>query len=372
MDILEVAEPQIRAYGHKTKTLIARKVECPGFENIVHFTDRTANLNAIISVHSTRRGPALGGCRMYPYATFDDALNDVQRLSEGMTYKIALTGLPFGGGKSVIIADPKTQKTPQLLHAFGAALNLMNGTYLTAEDVGTSPADMAEVARVSDYVSGLIDPERGSGDPSPTTAFGVYCGIKEAVRFKLGKPSVKGISVCVLGLGHVGYELCRLLHRDGATLTVSDIDGHKMTRAINEFGARTVAPDSAIVQPADVFAPCALGGIINPQTVGRLRAPIIAGAANNQLSSPEMGVCLAERGILYAPDYVINAGGVIRVCNAALGRGSEQEIRADAARIALRLREIFQRADIENLPTSAIADTMAMQRLEDAPCRVRR
>ena len=290
------------------------RLSVDGYEEVVHFADNASGLNAIISIHNTNIGPALGGARMYPYESFEAALQDVMRLSKGMTYKNALANIPFGGGKAVIIGDP-AQKSDDLFHAFGEAVGYLDGRYYTAEDVGTSVADIERAGERTDYVTGTHAEGHGSGDPSPFTAMGVFLGIREAVRFKLDRPTLKGVSVSIMGLGKVGMEVCRLLHDAGAELIVSDINIDAQTKAVEEFGAQAAHYQEAFAKKADVYAPCALGGAINSVTLPLLQVSIVAGAANNQLQAPKFGQALFERNILYAPDYVINAGGVMSVAH---------------------------------------------------------
>lgn len=327
-------------------------------ERVVYGCDKTAGLKAIIAIHNTNLGPALGGCRMWPYGNDDEALTDVLRLSRGMTYKAAMAGLRLGGGKSVIIGDPKTDKTKELLLAFGRFVDQLNGRYITAEDVGTTVADMDTIRSMTLHVSGVTG---GAGNPSPSTAHGVFIGIEAAVRFALGKDDVKGVTVAIQGLGSVGYGLCRYLHGAGAKLVVTDINQDAVKRAVDEFGATAVGLDEIYGAKADVFAPCALGATINDKTIPKLRARIVAGAANNQLAAPHHGAKLRERGILYAPDYVINAGGLIDVARFKVDMDIEQA-RAKLRQIDDTLTEIFTRADKEDLPTSEVADRIAEER----------
>jgi len=332
-----------------------------GFECVMRLRHPAAGLNAIIAVHDTTLGPAAGGCRMHPYATFEAALDDVKKLARGMTYKNALAGLPFGGGKSVIIGDPKTGKRDAMWRAFAEGLNELNGRYWTAEDVGTTPDDMRTMHQTSPFVTGMNDPEKGNGDPSPYTAYGVFCGIGVAVRYRLRRPNLDGVRVCILGLGNVGSELARLLHNAGAHLIVADIDAEKVARAVERYGALPVPVADTHAHDADVFAPCALGGSISPATVDQIRASIVAGAANNQLSAPEMADRLARRNILYAPDYVINAGGVIRVCNTIRDIWDEQTICTHIEGIGERLHRIFSEASEKGLSTDRVARQMAQR-----------
>ncbi len=317
----------------------------------------------MIAVHDTTLGPALGGCRMWRYASEADALLDVQRLARGMTFKSALAGLPLGGGKAVILADSRRERSPGLFRAFGRAVEHLGGTYITSEDVGTSVADMETVRRETDHVAGLAG---GSGDPSPMTARGVLHGIRAAVRHRYGADDLAGITVAVQGLGHVGLPLCRLLQDAGARLVVSDVSVDRVQQMARGRGVVSVAPDAIVGQKTDVFAPCALGGVINRETRKRIRAGVIAGAANNQLATPEDGVALHRAGILYAPDYVINAGGLISGSWDVLRRGEPFDRSVAAAAVAgigPRLDAIFEASRSGNRPPEQVADAMAQARL---------
>jgi len=328
---------------------------------LLHFVqDPETGLKAIIAIHSTALGPAAGGCRRWQYATDADALTDALRLSRGMTYKNAVAGLEFGGGKSVILADDATPKSPELFHAFGRVVEGLGGKYITAEDVGCSVEDMRHVNKETSYVSGLPrSGDNAGGDPSPLTALGVFLGIEAAVKFRLGKDSLEGIRVAVQGVGSVGLNLCRLLHEAGASLIVADVnrDNLKLTR--DELPVTEVAPAQLLFADVDVLAPCALGNILTAHTIPKLKATIVAGAANNQLSTEEDGARLAERDILYAPDYVINAGGIINVAREYYGGSSEEEVRTEIGRIPGRLEQIFQEAQTSKQPTNMIADDLA-------------
>ncbi len=333
--------------------------EFDGHEQVVFGHDAASGLNAIIAIHNTRLGPALGGCRMWPYASEDEALTDVLRLARGMTYKSALAGLAYGGGKAVILGDPRKDKSQALFLAMGRLVDSLGGRYTTAEDVGTSVDDVEVMARATRHVAGTRT--AGAGDPSPSTAYGVFVGIRAAVAHKLGRNSLDGVAVAVQGVGHVGYHLCRLLYQAGAWLTVTDIDGVAVERAADEFGAEPVAPAAIYGIPGEVFAPCALGAVINDETIERLQAPIIAGSANNQLAEPRHGVELMRRGVLYAPDYVINAGGVINISHEDPAYDKRAAVN-HVARIHDTLREIFGRAKAAGIPTSEAADRMAEER----------
>ena len=340
-------------------------------EQVVHTWDRATGLRAIIAVHSTVRGPAIGGLRIRRYDDEQAALTDVLRLSEGMTFKAAVAGVPFGGGKMVVIADPQRDKTPALLHAAGLAIERLGGRYVTGEDVGSTVADMAELLSVTSYVMGAPEEAGGSGDPSPSTALGCFCGITAAVRHRLGRPDVSGLRVAVQGLGNVGWNLCQLLAEGGTELVVSDVRGNLVAAAEREFGAAGVEPDAIYGAKADVFAPCALGAVVNDDTLPLLTAPVIAGGANNQLADEERhGQLLRDRGVLYAPDYVINAGGMIQfaVERIAAGPGLDwDEVDRRVRGIGATLSDIFEQADQSGIPTTAAAREIARQRLTRQP-----
>lgn len=329
-------------------------------ERVVHINDQESGLCAIIAVHNTKAGPALGGCRMTDYPDYEAALRDALRLSRGMTYKNALAGIPYGGGKSVIIGNPKTDKTKAKLDAFAKALNDLGGRYITAEDSGMSVRDMDIVATTTPFVRGTSDAK--VGDPSPFTARGVLVGIKAALKHKFGTDQLAGRTVAVQGLGNTGYKLCSLLINEGANLIVSDIDHSALGAARDEFNAR-VAPAGAIHRvEADVFSPCALGAILTKNTIGEIKASIVAGSANNQLATAADGRRLFERGILYAPDYVINAGGVIAI---AMGQESDTKVLIDSklSGIGDTLSMIFRRSAKNGSPESEIADQLALDKL---------
>lgn len=337
-------------------------------EQVVFASDPETGLKAIIAVHNTNLGPSLGGCRMWPYASEQDAIHDVLRLSRGMTYKSALVNLPLGGGKSVIIGDPCREKTPALFHAVGRAINRLKGRYIVAEDVGTSPADMREIARQTRHVGGINDGKDAerTGDPSPFTAYGVFIGLKEAVKFKHNSDDLTGLRVAVQGLGNVGFHLCAMLHNAGAELIVADINPAAVERATTELGATAVSIDEILSVNADILAPCALGGIINDTAIANLKAGIIAGAANNQLEADRHGEMLREMGVLYAPDYVINAGGVVEVYYCREGR-PVADTKRHIESIGDTVREIFERAARDNKSTGFIADQLAKERFGKKP-----
>lgn len=334
--------------------------EFENHESLHFFHDEASGLQAIIAIHSTALGPAAGGCRRWIYRSDADALTDALRLSRGMTYKNAVAGLNFGGGKAVILGNEHAPKSPELFAAFGRAVASLGGRYITAEDVGCSVDDMRYVREQTEFVSGL--PQNGSnagGDPSPWTAIGCLQGIQAAVQARLGTDSLKGLRVAVQGVGHVGLHLCRLLHEAGAVLTVSDVNRENLKAASEELPVTVVAPTELLYADVDVLAPCALGNILTSTTIPRIKAKVIAGAANNQLATAADGARLAERGILYAPDYVINAGGIISVAREYYGSSSEEEVRADVSRIRDRLQAIFDEAKSSGRPTNELADELA-------------
>jgi leucine dehydrogenase len=338
-------------------------------QQVAFFNDRTSGLKAIIAVHNTNLGPALGGCRMWPYASDDEALTDVLRLSRGMTYKSALANLKLGGGKAVIIGDPARHKTDALLYAMGDFIEGLGGRYITAEDSGTSVADILKIGHKTQFVSGVDKVTAHAGDPSPSTAYGVFVSLREAVYHKLGRTDLNGIKVAIQGLGNVGYRLAENLRNAGAELYVSDIVQANVDRAVHELNATAVTGDKIFSLDVDVFAPCALGAAINDRTITQLRASIVAGAANNQLALLEHGHQLHKRGILYAPDYVVNAGGIIDVYYqrkmVEKSYGLEDyaaDLSAKVEEIGSTLREIFVRSDSENVPTFVIADRVAEER----------
>ena len=330
-------------------------------EQVVFCSDSETGLKAIICIHNTALGPAVGGCRMWEYNSDEGALIDALRLSRGMTYKNAMAGLPFGGGKSVIIGNSKTMKSDALFKAFGRFVNSLSGRYVTAEDVGINPHDMAMVNTETDHVLGL---EGKSGDPSPVTAYGVYKGIKAAAKHKLGRDDLEGLKISVQGVGHVGYYLCRHLNEEGAELIVTDINKESVDKVVNEFGATAVDTNEIYHQDVDIYAPCALGATINNETINKLKCSIVAGAANNQLAEDRHGVELMNRGILYAPDYVINAGGIINV-------SFEDDYKLETALekvdgIYDTLMEIFEASDAQKNTTNHIADILARERIANA------
>jgi leucine dehydrogenase len=325
--------------------------------------DVATGLRAIIAIHDTRLGPALGGCRFLPYAQDADALIDALRLARGMTYKAALAGLPHGGGKSVLIR-PQNQHFDRaaLFRAFGCFVESLRGHYITAEDSGTGLEDMEVIRSVTRHVTGVDVAHGGSGDPSPFTALGVRRGIEACAKLRLGRASLEGIHVAVQGVGHVGYHLCKELRAQGAKLSVADVDPLKAERAVREFGAQIVPLDGIFEVECDVLAPCALGSALNDATIPRINAPIIAGAANNQLAEPRHGDDLNARGILYAPDYAINAGGLVNVAMEVVGYDAAKA-RARTMKIYETIYEIAERSQKSGTPTYRVADLMVEEKL---------
>ena len=337
-------------------------------ETVTLVHDRASGLTAIIAVHSTHLGPSAGGTRFWHYSDPAGAMRDALRLSRGMSYKNAMAGLPMGGGKAVILADEQRIKTPAMLAAFGDAVEALGGRYVTAEDVGISEADMVAVAQRTAHVSGLPVEGEGSagGDPGPFTAYGIYLGIKAAVRHKLGKDSVAGVQVAVQGTGSVGGGVARLLAKDGAKLTLADINEARAAALAAELGGVAVASDKIMGTPCEVFSPNALGAILDDAGIAALDCAIVAGGANNQLARPEHGAKLAARGILYAPDYVINAGGIISVATEYLARregrsGAVAEVNALVAQIPGRLESIWQESKATGETADVVADRMAQK-----------
>ena len=345
-----------------------------GHEGVHAFHDEKTGLKAIIAIHSTARGPACGGTRMWPYESAEAALDDVLKLSKGMTYKNAVADLELGGGKSVIIGDSRTMKSQALFEAFGRAVDTLGGRYYAAEDVGVSPEDLVATRKMSRYVVGLEGFAAGSGDPSPVTAEGVFRGLKLACRHAFGSDDLTGVRVAVQGVGHVGGYLCDKLHAAGARLTVTDVNQDTLNAVAGRTGAEVVAPDAIYDVDAQVFAPCALGGAINEKTLPRLKAKVIAGAANNQLASPAIGRELYAKGLLYAPDYVINGGGIINVAAEvrALEQGAAfdpQWVEGKLSRLMETLDEVLTRSKSENRPTHEVADEIALERINAAKAK---
>ncbi len=332
------------------------------YEQLVFCHDKATGLRAIIAIHDTTLGPALGGCRMYPYVSEEDAIVDVLRLARGMTYKAAASGLNLGGGKSVIIGGPEG-KSEELLRSFGRYIETLGGRYIVAEDVGTSTEDMEHIRIESSHVVGVDVTHGGSGDPAPFTAQGVLHGMRACVEEVFGSPSLEGRTVAVQGLGNVGYHLCRLLRDEGANLMVTDLREQTVEGAVQEFGAKPVEPDEVLSLPCDILAPCALGAVVNDTSLSDFRCSIIAGSANNILLEAHHGEALAERGILYAPDYVINAGGLINVADELEGYDQTRATKR-VARIYDSVKRIIAISKRDGVPTNVAADTLALERID--------
>jgi leucine dehydrogenase len=335
-----------------------------GHEQIVLCHDQATNLRAVIAIHNTILGPALGGCRMWPFASEEEAIFDAIRLSRSMTYKNAAAGLNLGGGKAVIIGDPNKDKSEALFRAFGRFIQSLGGRYITAEDVGTSVEDMEQIKMETSFVSGLPQEFGGSGDPSPFTALGTFEGIKASVKYRLRKDDIKGIKVAVQGVGHVGYHLCEMLHEAGAELIVTDIFEDKVDKVVTEFDASAVTGDEIYGVDAEVFAPCALGAVVNDETIKHMKFKIIAGGANNQLLDENVhGKKLRDRNILYAPDYLINAGGVTNVFFEVINEYNEDRVIKKVKNIYNILTEVYKIADDQNITTVEAASHLAEKRL---------
>ena len=342
--------------------MIFETLDTTGHEQVVFCHNKDAGLKAIIAIHNTVLGPALGGTRMWPYASEQEALNDVLRLSRGMTYKNAVAGLDIGGGKAVIIGDPSKDKSEALFRAFGRFVDSLGGRYITAEDVGIDVNDMEYVYRETEYVTGVHQVHGGSGDPSPFTAYGALQGLMATLNRKFGNEEVGNYSYAVQGLGHVGMEYVKLLRERGAKVFVTDINKGLVERAVEDFGAEAVSPDEIYDVPADVYSPCALGGTVNENTLPRLKAKIICGAANNQLANNAIGDEVEKRGIVYAPDYAVNAGGVMNVALEITGYNRERAMRMMRT-IYHNLARIYEIADRDGIPTYRAADRMAEERI---------
>ena len=332
----------------------------PGYERVLFGEDKTVGYRGIIVMHSTVRGPAAGGTRFWSYNDPEEALEDALRLARGMTYKSALADLPLGGGKSVIIGDNKTRDREMIFRAHGRFIDTLAGRYMTGEDVGTSPADMEYVREETTHVAGL---HGTSGDPSPKTARGVLRAMQAAAQHRWGNPGLAGKTIAIQGCGHVGYFLALELHKLGARLIVSDIDMQSVQRVVTDFGATAVVPEEIYSVPADIFAPCALGGIINDQTIARLQVEIVCGAANNQLLEPRHGDLLEQRGILYAPDYAANAGGIINGCCIEILHWDESRMLKKVEAIYDTVLQILEIAKKERIPSYMAADRLAEQRI---------
>lgn len=333
------------------------------YEQVVICQDKASGLKAIIAIHDTTLGPALGGCRMWTYASEEEAIEDALRLARGMTYKNAAAGLNLGGGKTVIIGDPFKDKNEEMFRALGRFIQGLNGRYITAEDVGTTVTDMDLIHEETSYVTGISPAFGSSGNPSPVTAYGVYLGIKASALEAYGSDELKGKKISVQGLGNVAYTLCEYLHKDGAELIVTDINENAVKRVVDAFGATAVAPSEIYAQDVDIFAPCALGAIINDATISQLKAKIVAGSANNQLAESRHGQLLHDRGIVYAPDYVINAGGVINVADELYGYNRDRAFKR-VETIYDSLTKIYAISKEQDIPTYLAANRLAEDRIK--------
>lgn len=335
-------------------------------ESVHAFYDEATGLRALIAVHSTARGPAAGGCRMWNYDTGEQAMRDVLRLAEGMSYKNAVADLPLGGGKAVIWGDSRTQKSPELFEALGRAIDSLGGKYWTAEDVGVSPDDMRHARKVTPYVAGLDEGDAASGDPSPLTALGVFLGMKASVARAFDGDDVFGKRIAVQGVGHVGAVLCQHLHEAGAELVVTDVNEDALRQAQEKWNAKIVLPDEIYDQGVDVFSPNALGAVVNDQTLGRLKCKVIAGSANNQLANPDMGKKVRDAGILYAPDFVINGGGIINVAAEIAGEYNRDWVKSKIDGLVATLGSILDDARSSGRPTNLVALDLARERIRQA------
>ncbi|MBA4535753.1 Glu/Leu/Phe/Val dehydrogenase [Bacillus aquiflavi] len=342
---------------------IFKYMEKYDYEQLLFCQDKQSGLKAIIAIHDTTLGPALGGTRMWTYKSEEAAIEDALRLARGMTYKNAAAGLNLGGGKTVIIGDPRKDKNEEMFRAFGRYIQGLNGRYITAEDVGTTVADMDLIYEETDYVTGISPAFGSSGNPSPVTAYGVYRGMKAAAKEAFASDSLEGKVIAVQGVGNVAYTLCRHLHEEGAKLIVTDINKEAVQRAVEEFGAQAVDPDDIYRVECDIYAPCALGAIINDDTIPQLKAKVIAGSANNQLKDTCHGDIIHEMGIVYAPDYVINAGGVINVADELLGYNKERALKK-VETIYDNIEKVIEISKRDNIPTYLAADRMAEERIE--------
>ena len=339
---------------------ISKEIKQSTHEKVIYFHDPSSNLKAIIAVHSTAMGPSLGGCRMMPYLSEEEALADVLRLSEGMTYKAAMAGLNLGGGKAVILADPQTDKNENLLKAFGYFVNQLEGKYITAEDMGMTVHDMEIIKKTTNYVTGLSQSLGGSGDPSDFTSYGAYVGIKAASKFKFQKESLNGLSIAVQGLGNVGLKLINYLSKYDMKIYVNDIDSKKIKKCISDYNVTPISDDEIYDLDADIFCPCAIGAVVNDKTINNLKFKIIAGAANNILEDyNKHGQILLDKDILYAPDYVINAGGLINIYNEIQPKYNRSTVYGQVDRIYDSLMNIFEISQKENKPTNKVSDKLA-------------
>ncbi|MFF3022822.1 branched-chain amino acid dehydrogenase [Gottfriedia sp. NPDC057948] len=341
---------------------IFKYLETYDYEQVVFCQDKESGLKAIIAIHDTTLGPALGGTRMWTYESEEAAIEDALRLAKGMTYKNAAAGLNLGGGKTVIIGDPRKDKNEAMFRAFGRYIQGLNGRYITAEDVGTTVADMDLIHEETDYVTGISPSFGSSGNPSPVTAFGVYRGMKAAAKEAFGTDSLEGKQIAIQGVGNVAYSLCEYLHEEGAQLIVTDINKEAVQRAVEAFGATAVDPDDIYGVECDIYAPCALGATINDKTIPQLKARVIAGSANNQLKETRHGDLIHELGIVYAPDYVINSGGVINVADELYGYNYDRAMKKVEG-LYDNIAKVIEISKRDGIPTYLAADRLAEERI---------
>ena len=350
---------------HKSNDLVIKRMTFMGHEQVVFCQDVETGLKAIIAIHDTTLGPALGGTRMWNYVNEKDALDDVLKLSRGMTYKAAISGLNLGGGKAVIIGDSKTEKTESLMRKFGQYVDSLGGRYITAEDVGMTTKDMVYVRSETKYVTGIPQSMGGSGDPSPVTAFGVYMAMKASAKYKWGSDKLSGKTILVQGIGHVGEHLVKHLTDEGAEVIINDINKQKLNQLADKLGTNIVMGDAIFDLDIDIYAPCALGATVNPNTINRLKCEIIAGAANNQLADEKRDAQLCfEKGICYAPDFLINAGGLINVYSELNGYNREDALNKTREIYNTTLK-ILKKAQLEHITTHAAALEIAQQRISE-------
>lgn len=356
---------------HKVDPVFGQ-VSFDGHEQVVFCNDKDTGLKAIIGIHNTVLGPALGGTRMWNYTNEWEALNDVLRLSRGMSFKSSISGLNLGGGKAVIIGDAKTQKTPELMRKFGEYVNSLSGKYITAEDVGMETKDMDTVREVTQYVTGISEEKGGSGNPSPITAYGVFMGLKAASKYRFGSDNLEGKKVLVQGIGHVGEVLVQHLTENGAIVTIADINEDRLQQVGAKYGAKIFTGDDLYSAEVDIYAPCALGATINDATIHKIQAKVIAGAANNQLANEVIhGAILKDKGILYAPDFLINAGGVINVYS-ELANLTRAQVMEKTENIYNTSLEIFKFAETNNITTHQAAMSIAQKRIDDRKNELRK
>ena len=356
---------------HKVDPVFGQ-VSFDGHEQVVFCNDKDTGLKAIIGIHNTVLGPALGGTRMWNYTNEWEALNDVLRLSRGMSFKSSISGLNLGGGKAVIIGDAKTQKTPELMRKFGEYVNSLSGKYITAEDVGMETKDMDTVREVTQYVTGISEEKGGSGNPSPITAYGVFMGLKAASKYRFGSDNLEGKKVLVQGIGHVGEVLVQHLTEYGAIVTIADINEDRLQQVGAKYGAKIFTGDDLYSAEVDIYAPCALGATINDATIHKIQAKVIAGAANNQLANEVIhGAILKDKGILYAPDFLINAGGVINVYS-ELANLTRAQVMEKTENIYNTSLEIFKFAETNNITTHQAAMSIAQKRIDDRKNELRK